>query len=92
MIKVTLKDGSIHEVEEGLLIQIAKAIDPSLAKKSVVGSVNGVLRDLSSSLNEDAVVEFIDSTDPRAFEVRGTLIAIRKENAENIFIETKKKI
>lgn len=69
MIKVTLKDGSIHEVEEGLLIQIAKAIDPSLAKKSVVGSVNGVLCDLSSSLNEDAVVEFIDSTDPRAFEV-----------------------
>lgn len=32
------------------------------------------------------------SNDPRAFEVRGTLIAIRKENAENIFIETKKKI
>lgn len=69
MIKVTLKDGSIHEVEEGLLIQIAKAIDPSLAKKSIVASVNGVLCDLSSSLNEDAIVEFIDSTDSRAFEV-----------------------
>lgn len=28
------------------------------------------------------------SGDPRAFEVRGTLLAIRKENAQDIKIET----
>lgn len=69
MIKVTLEDGKVYEVEKGLLIQIAKAIDPALAKKSVVASVNGVLVDLSTELNEDANVSFIASDDPRAFEV-----------------------
>ena len=47
MIKVVLKDGSVKEIEQGkLVIEVAKEISPSLAKKSLVGKINGVLVDL----------------------------------------------
>jgi len=46
MVKVTLKDGSIKEVEKGtLIINVAKELGSSLAKKAIVAKVNGKLVD-----------------------------------------------
>ena len=48
MIKLTLKDGSIREVEKGITVyDVAKQISGRLAKEAVVGSVNGRTVDLS---------------------------------------------
>ncbi len=70
MIKITLKDGSIKEVEAGkLIIELAKELSPSLAKKCICASLNDVLVDLKTPLVEDSSLELILQGDPRAFEV-----------------------
>lgn len=70
MIKLTLKDGQVKEVEAGsLAIQVAKEISTSLAKKCVVAKFNGNLIDLSTPLNEDGSLEFVLQDDPEAIDV-----------------------
>ena len=70
MIKITLKDGSIKEVEAGkLIIELAKELSPSLAKKCICASLNDGLVDLKTPLVEDSSLELILQGDPRAFEV-----------------------
>ena len=70
MIKITLKDGSVKEFEDSVyVIEIAKAISPSFAKKCVVASVNGKLTDLGDKITEDCNVEFITNDSKEAFEV-----------------------
>lgn len=70
MIKITLKDGSVKEVEAGsLIIQIAKDLSTSLAKKTVVAVLNGKLVDLLTPVNEDSTLELVLNDDERAFEV-----------------------
>ena len=42
MIKITLKDGSIKEVEPGMsVLEIAKSISEGLARVATAGKVNG---------------------------------------------------
>jgi len=54
MIKVTLKDGSIKEVENGSsVLDVAKAISEGLARVAQCGIVNGKVVDLRTTLNED---------------------------------------
>ncbi len=70
MIKITLKDGSIKEVEKGkLIIEIAKELSPSLAKKCICANLNDTLVDLKTEVKEDATLELILQEDKRAFEV-----------------------
>ena len=70
MIKITLKDGSVKEVESGkLVIEVAKELSVSLAKKCVCASLNDKLVDLKTPIIEDSTLELILSNDPRAFEV-----------------------
>lgn len=70
MIKITLNDGSIKECEAGkLIIEIAKELSLSLAKKSVVAVLNDKLVDLKTPVNEDSRLELVMADDPRAFEV-----------------------
>ena len=54
MIKITLKDGSKMEVEEGLsILEIAKKISEGLARNATCGEVNGEVKDLRTIINED---------------------------------------
>ena len=70
MLKVELKDGSIIEVESGkLVIEVAKELSPSLAKKCCVAKLNGKLVDLKAPIVEDSKLELVMFTDPEAFEV-----------------------
>ena len=60
MVKVTLKDGSVREVEKGTkIIEIAKAISGRLAKEAIVGEVNGKVVDLSYEINEDVELNIL---------------------------------
>ena len=54
MIKITLKDGSIKEVENGSsVLDVAKSISEGLARNAQCGLVNGEVVDLRTQLNED---------------------------------------
>lgn len=70
MLKITLKDGSVKEVEEGkLVIEVAKELSSSLAKKCVCAKVDGVLVDLKYKLTKDAKLELVLFEDKEAFEI-----------------------
>ena len=57
MIKITLKDGNIMEVEKGTsVIDLAKKISEGLARNATCGIVNGETKDLRYELQEDANV------------------------------------
>ncbi len=54
MVKVTLKDGSIIEVEKGSsIIEVAKKISEGLARVATCGKVNGKTEDLRFKIDED---------------------------------------
>lgn len=54
MIKITLKDGSVKEMETGLSIyEIAKSISEGLARNACCGIVNDKVCDLRCEINED---------------------------------------
>ncbi len=54
MIKITLKDGSILEVEKGMsILEVAKKISEGLARNATCGEVNGKVQDLRYKLQED---------------------------------------
>ena len=57
MIKITLKDGSIMEVEKGTsIIDLAKKISEGLARMATCGLVNGETKDLRYELEQDSNV------------------------------------
>ena len=65
MIKLTLKDGSIKEVEQGSTIyEVAKQISEGLARVATCGIVNGEVKDLRYELQEDCnlSIETFDSS------------------------------
>ena len=54
MIKVTLKDGKVLEVEEGKsVLEVAKEISEGLARQATCAEVNGEIKDLRYELKED---------------------------------------
>ncbi|MGL5822691.1 MAG: threonine--tRNA ligase [Sarcina sp.] len=58
MIKITLKDGSIKEVEQNSsVLDIAKAISEGLARVAMCGIVNGEVKDLRYKVSEDSELE-----------------------------------
>lgn len=70
MIQVVLKDGSKKEVSNGkTIIELAKELSSSLAKKAVVAMVDDRLVDLKTPLHHDCRLELILQDDLRAFEV-----------------------
>ena len=60
MIKVSLKDGSIKEVEQGMsILELAKSISEGLARIATAGEVNGEVKDLRFKLEEDCNVNIL---------------------------------
>ena len=61
-IKITLKDGSVKEVDKGITLQeLASSLSRSLAKSALAAKVNGKVIDLPRTLEQDATVEFLGS-------------------------------
>ena len=60
MIKLTMPDGSVREVEAGLDGQgLAESISKSLAKKAIALKIDGEMRDLATPLDRDCAVEIV---------------------------------
>lgn len=60
MIKITLKDSSIMEVEQGISIkEVAEKISQGLARVALVGSVDNVVKDLDYKLQSDCQLNIL---------------------------------
>jgi threonyl-tRNA synthetase len=70
MIHVTFPDGASRAFPLGVSgFEIAKAISPSLAKRTVAMALDGVVADLADRIDRDAKIEFFGRDDPRALEL-----------------------
>lgn len=60
MLKITLKDGAVREVEEGKsILEFVKEVSNSLAKKVLAAKVDGETKDLTTILTKDCQVDFL---------------------------------
>lgn len=60
MIKITLKDGFVKEVESGIsIIELAGQISEGLARVATAGKINGEVVDLRTKIENDANVEIL---------------------------------
>ena len=58
--KITLKDGSVKEVEKGIsVLELAKQISEGLARNATSAKVNGEIKDLRYNIEEDSEVEIL---------------------------------
>lgn len=91
MIQLTLKDGSIREVEQGASIfEVAKSISGRLAKEAVAGVVNNITVDLNYILNESVNLNILTINDDDGLEVfRHTSAHVMAMAVQNLFPGTK---
>jgi threonyl-tRNA synthetase len=67
MVALTFPDGARREYPNGITgAEIAKAISPSLAKRTVAMALDGTVVDLADRIERDARIEFLAREDPRA--------------------------
>jgi threonyl-tRNA synthetase len=67
---ITLPDGSVRQFPGAVTgTEIAASIGPGLLKAALVMEVDGVQKDLSESIIEDASLRFITRRDPEALEI-----------------------
>ena len=60
MIKITLKDGSIKEIENKMsILDIAKSISEGLARMATAGEVNGEVKDLRYVVEKDCALNIL---------------------------------
>src|SRR5688572_4803373 len=88
MIKISLPDGSVRDVEAGTTpADIAAAIGPGLAKAALAARVNGEVRDIGRPIESDAELAILTSRDEAdALElVRHDYAHILAEAAQNLF-------
>src|SRR5467141_138409 len=69
-VALTFPDGARREYPAGITgFDVAKAISPSLAKRTVAMALDGALADLADPIAHDARIEFLNRDDPRALEL-----------------------
>jgi threonyl-tRNA synthetase len=65
MIKITLPDGSVREMESGVsAMDVAKSISEGLARNVLSATVNGEIRDADRPITEDATLRLHTWRDP----------------------------
>lgn len=64
MIKITLKDGSVKEYNEGVSIkEVAESISAGLARVALAGDVDGAVKDLDYKLEKDCKLNLLTFED-----------------------------
>lgn len=70
MIKVHLKDGNIKSFDKSVtILEVAKEISSSLAKKAVAGSIDNKLYDLSHLITKDIQLNIITESDKESLDI-----------------------
>ncbi|OAB39127.1 threonine--tRNA ligase [Paenibacillus macquariensis subsp. defensor] len=69
-VSIKLPDGSVREYAEGSSIEdVAASISSGLKKSAVAGKFNGAVVDLSTTLEEGALIEIVTLDSPEGIEV-----------------------
>ncbi|HVO73284.1 MAG TPA: TGS domain-containing protein, partial [Ignavibacteriaceae bacterium] len=69
-IKITFPDGSIKEFDKGVTaFKIAESISPQLAQDVLAAEINGIVKDLSITINNNALLKFLKFDDEKGKEV-----------------------
>ena len=69
-VSIKLPDGSVREYENGSSIEdVAASISSGLRKNAAAGKLNGIVVDLSTKLEEGALVEIVTLDSPEGLEV-----------------------
>ncbi|MBU3034244.1 threonine--tRNA ligase [Tritonibacter mobilis] len=91
MIHIRLPDGASRALEPAsTAADLAAAISPSLAKRTVAAVVDGEITDLSRPLRDGAAVELVTRDDPRALElIRHDLAHILAEAVQALWPGTR---
>ena len=90
-IKVTLKDGSVKELESGVvLLDVAKSISDGFARSVVAGEVDGEKVGLGYKLERDAQVNFLRFSDEEGKDVfRHTSAHILAQAIKRVYPDAK---
>ncbi len=91
MIKVTLADGSVRELEEGSsVLDAAKSISRGLAKEAVAAKVNGEIQGMDYVLPGDCTLEILKFSDEEgAHTFRHTASHILAQAVKKLYPEAK---
>ncbi len=69
-IKITFPDGSIKEFDKGITgYQVAETISSRLAEEALAVEINGIVKDLNLSINNNAVINFLTFDNEKGKEV-----------------------
>jgi len=67
---ITLPDGSQRQFDQAVTVMdVAKDIGPGLAKATLAGEIDGVLRDANHLIEDDATLRIITGKDPEGLEI-----------------------
>jgi threonyl-tRNA synthetase len=70
MLNIKLPDNSVRSFDNPLsILDIAKSISPSLAKATIAGIVDGIEKDVSYVINDDATLKLITEKDSEALSI-----------------------
>ncbi|CAM3085673.1 threonine--tRNA ligase [Streptobacillus ratti] len=90
MLKITLPDGALREVESTSVIEFAKTISTSLAKKTVGAFFNGTQVDTTYKLDKDGTLELITTDSKKGLEIlRHSSAHVMAEAVLSLFPNTK---
>ncbi|ACZ00875.1 threonine--tRNA ligase [Streptobacillus moniliformis] len=90
MLKITLPDGALKEVENMTVIEFAKTISTSLAKKTVGAFFNGTQVDITYNLDKDGTLELITTDSKKGLEIlRHSSAHVMAEAVMSLFPNTK---
>ncbi len=87
---LTFPDGNSREVAAGTTGRsVVEGIAKSLAKRTVAMALDGTVCDLDDPIAQDARIEFLDRTDPRALElIRHDCAHVLAEAVQSLWPET----
>ncbi|WP_156299621.1 threonine--tRNA ligase [Streptobacillus canis] len=90
MLKITLPDGAIREIENMSVIEFTKSISTSLAKKTVGAIFNGTQVDITYNLDKDGTIELITTDSAKGLEIlRHSTAHVMAEAVMSLFPTTK---
>ena len=90
-VKITLKDGSVKEVAAGITYgELAKELNQKLGKQALLAVVDGVNKDLTDTIEKDAVVEFITPESKEGLHaIRHTASHVMAQAIQHLFPDVK---
>ncbi|MGD9675055.1 MAG: threonine--tRNA ligase [Candidatus Bipolaricaulia bacterium] len=91
MIRITLPDGSVREVQEGTtILEVAEGLGPRLARSTLCARFDGELRDVRERLTANGALVLLTIGSPEALEtLRHTATHIMAQAVKRLFPEAK---